>query len=788
MPRKYPPHRSPPTAGGHAPHAPALPLVPGPLPEESAITGQVLRVVYANPENGYSVVLVRRADGGGEAILAGALAGALPGGDLKAEGTWKTHPRHGRQFVVSSVQFILPTSTLGIQRYLASGCLPGVNEATAKKIVDHFGEKTLEVLDHAPRRLLEVPGIGVKKLEGIREGWENISANRAEEIFLMGHGISPALAQRIISQYDPKKNPRARGSASQIVRQDPYRLARDVEGIGFLTCDRIAASMGITPDSPKRVAAGLDYALRQSTLSGHVFLPMGRLFREAGKLLEVPPEALGQGMEHALSLNLFQALQFPGEEELLCYPAGLAGMEENLARRIHCHLRQTFPPLSRLALPPPPPGGLTLNPQQNQAVKTALVSPLSIITGGPGVGKTTVVRRIVQIAQENHWKICLAAPTGRAAKRLAEATGMKDAATIHRLLKFDPQSRQFTLDEDTPLECDLLVVDEVSMLDLPLANSLLAAVPPQTRLVLVGDRDQLPSVGPGAVLHDLLECGLIPTVALTQIYRQSEGSRIVTSAHEINRGHLPDLTNPPRGVAGEFYFYDFSQPEECQRFVARLCSQSIPGFFGWNPMEDIQVLTPMRKGECGTVTLNRVLQEHLNPPSPEKPELTLAGEDPPRIFRLGDKVMQTKNNYDKQVFNGDMGRIVSLDRKQRTFQVAFDRETVEYTAADCTQLLHAYAVTIHKSQGCEFPAVVVPLLGQHRIMLQRNLLYTAVTRAKRLFILAGDPHAVQQAVANATPMSRNTRLAWRLLHPQERPLLRQALSAPQNPLLPYSLP
>ncbi|MGN0867503.1 MAG: ATP-dependent RecD-like DNA helicase, partial [Oligosphaeraceae bacterium] len=458
--------------------------------------------------------------------------------------------------------------------------------------------------------------------------------------------------------------------------------------------------------------------------------------------------------------------------------------EQNLALMLLHHLQQRFPAWEQLATPPPPPGGLALNQLQNQAVKTALVSPVSLITGGPGVGKTTVVRRLVQLAQENHWQVKLAAPTGRAAKRLAEATGMADAATIHRLLKFDPQTRKFSVNRDTPLECDLLVVDEVSMLDLPLATALLAAVPDRARLVLVGDKDQLPSVGPGAVLHDLLESQCIPVVALTQIYRQAEGSRIVANAHAINRGVLPDLDNPPRGTAGEFYFYPREQPEECQRFLVELCAKSIPEFFGWNPMEDIQVLTPMRKGECGTIVLNRVLQEKLNPPSPEKPELTLAGEEPQRIFRLGDRVMQTKNNYDKQVFNGDLGRIVSLNRQQRTFRVAFDRETVEYNATDCSQLLHAYAITIHKAQGCEFPAVVVPLLRQHSIMLQRNLLYTAVTRARKLFILAGDRQAIHWAVGNDKPVNRNTRLAWRLQNPKASPLEH----SPLTPQLPWSTP
>ncbi len=775
------PRESSPFPSGHAPRPPAA-RSGGPLPEETCLIGQVLRVVFANPENGYGVVVLQRADGRGEATVAGSLSGAMPGVELRAEGSWQDHPRFGRQFQATATQFLLPATALGIQRYLASGCLPGVNEVTAKAIVKCFGEESLEILDHSPRRLLEVPGIGKKKLAAIQKAWKEISASRSEEVFLLGHGISPALAQRIIQHYDPV-------SASQIVRQNPYRLAQDVEGIGFQTCDRIAQSLGVTPESATRVSSGLAYTLRQSTLFGHVFLPKTRLLKDAQEHLgALSPEAMEAGFEEALARALFLALQFPGEEELLCYPRDLEGQERNLAQMLHHHLQQRFPEWEQLATPPPPPGGIILNEGQNQAVKTALVSPVSVITGGPGVGKTTVVRRIVQLAQENHWQVKLAAPTGRASKRLAEATGVSDAATIHRLLRFDPKTRKFSMNRDTPLECDLIVVDEVSMLDLPLATALLAAVPDRARLVLVGDKDQLPSVGPGAVLHNLLESGRIPVVALTQIYRQAEGSRIVTNAHAINRGVLPDLTNPPRGTTGEFYFYPQEVPEACQHFVTQLCSQSIPSFFGWNPMEDIQVLTPMRKGECGTIVLNRVLQEKLNPPSPEKPELTLSGEESPRIFRLGDRVMQTKNNYDKQVFNGDMGRIVSLDRQKRTFRVAFDRETVEYTAADCLQLLHAYAITIHKAQGCEFPAVVVPLLRQHSIMLQRNLLYTAVTRAKKLFVLSGDLHAVRRAVDNDKPVNRNTRLTWRLQNPQALPLRRSPLQTTQSPQLPWTLP
>ncbi len=741
------------------PNVPSLPSLPH--PETETVVGQVSRVVFSG-ESGYGVVIVKRSDNDEEACLVGNLSGVMEGVEIEAEGGWTEHPRFGRQFKVTSAHFLLPKSRKGIQKYLASGVLPGIHEVTAQAIVKCFGDKTLEILDKAPGRLIEVPGIGKKRLKSILESWQKVVDERDQQIFFLEHGISSAMAQKIIQKYAPR-------NAAQLVQNNPFRLERDMEGIGFLTCDRVASSLGFTPDSTKRLSSGITYTLRQASLSGHVCLPLSQLLQQSEKLLQVPRETLlKNGYGAALQNGQLLSLQFPGEAEPLCYIPDMELQERQLARLINTHLLQKFPPLERLMLPPSPPDGLVLNPEQEEAVKVALVSPISIVTGGPGVGKTTVLRRLVDLAHENFWKVQLAAPTGRAAKRLAESTGDKSASTLHRLLKYDPKCGQFTVNEDNPLECDLLVVDEVSMLDLALAHALFQAIPDKTRVVLVGDKDQLPSVSPGAVLHDLLECHKIPVVALTRIYRQAEGSRIIDNAHAINQGQIPDLTNPAKGSVGEFYFYPCEAPQKCQEFLTRLCAKDIPNFFGYNAMEDIQVLTPMRKGECGTIALNQALQAQLNPPSPEKPEFTLAGEQN-RIFRLGDRVMQTKNNYENQVFNGDMGRIVSLDQKNRTFEVAFDKHTVEYKAQDCTQLLHAYAVTIHKSQGSEFPAVVTPLLTQHYVMLQRNLLYTAVTRAKNLFILLGTPSAVKRAVENDTPLARFTRLTWRILNPAVYP-------------------
>ncbi|MCQ2396606.1 MAG: ATP-dependent RecD-like DNA helicase [Lentisphaeria bacterium] len=744
----------------------------GPLPEETELTGQVLRTIFQNTVNGYGVLVLKRADGKKEACLAGNLAGATPGVELHVQGHWTDNPKFGRQFLVENSKVLLPKSKSGIERYLASGILPGINESMASIIVARFGENTLDVLDHAPERLREVPGIGEKRFQSILEAWAKASVNRAEFIFLEGLGLSPAMSQKIISYYEPQ-------SASQIVKGNPYRLTRDIEGIGFLSADKIANSLGIAQDANVRIASGLAYTLDQASLLGHVYLPKSRLMDDAAKLLMLPHENIEKGFDEAIACGIIIALQFPDSQEPLCYLPIMAADEKKLARFIHAHLFNKFPPFSMLAKLPQRPGDIVLNDEQREAVRTALESPISIITGGPGVGKTTVIRRVVDIATANKWRIKLAAPTGRAAKRLSESAKTVPASTIHRLLQYNPQNNRFVFDQDTPLECDLLVVDEVSMLELSLAKNLMAAISPETRLVLVGDKDQLPSVGPGAVLHDLLECGRIPVVSLNQIYRQKEGSRIITSAHDVNVGRIPNLENPPKGTVGEFYFYDKSVPTECQDFIAALCAKSIPQFFGLDPLEDIQVLTPMRKGECGTIALNKRLQEILNPPSPEKPELTLNGTEFQRIFRLGDRVMQTKNNYDKQVFNGDLGRIIAVNLENKSFRVAFDQLSADYNANECSQLLHAYAITIHKSQGCEFPAVVTPLLGQHYVMLQRNLLYTAITRAKKLFVLTGTLPAVRHAVENDTPMTRLTRLTWRLQNPAIQP----TVLAPHTPEL-----
>ena len=729
------------------------PQASGPLPTETSVSGEVQRIVFANPDNGYVVLKLKRDGGKGEAVLAGSLSGVQPGVCIEVTGHWTDHPQFGRQFQVEQCHLQLPTTTSGIAKFLASS-VPGISTKLANDIVKHFGDQTLEILEKESWRLREVHGIGSGKLKQLVEAWQKSADTREAQIFLQGIGLTPNLAEKVIQKFGAR-------SAPEIVRKNPYRLATEIEGVGFLTADRFALSQNIAPDSPFRCGAALVYALDQAQQDGQVCLPQSRLFLEAENLVAQPVEALQNGYDEALRNGLLREEKAHPEiaDDPLCYLPQLYYAEIQLSEILNILLKAPKTPSPPQSLPGFS-GNLRLNAEQLQAVQCALSAPVSILTGGPGVGKTTTVAAMVKAALLRGWTVKLAAPTGRAARRLSEATG-QSATTIHRLLQYNPKLKGFSFNPESPLPCKFLILDEVSMLDVPLARSLFRAVRPGTHVVLVGDKDQLPSVGPGAVLHDLISCGRIPVTELKQIYRQSAGSRIITSAHEVNRGIVPQLVNPPKGTRGDFYFYSCDDPQRTSEFIASLVSRSIPQFFGFNSLEDIQVLTPMRKGECGTTALNQALQEALNPPSPDKPELTL-NSDPPRIFRLGDRVMQTKNNYEKQVFNGEMGRIIEVNPSTKSFQVLFDQAKVDYQSGDCGQLLHAYAITIHKSQGSEFPCVVMPLLPQHYMMLQRNLLYTGMTRAKKLFILLGNEYSVKTAVRNDTPMQRYSLLGWRL--------------------------
>jgi exodeoxyribonuclease V alpha subunit len=720
---------------------------------EVRMRGEVLRIVYQNEDNGYTVLRLLD-DKQQEQTLVGAMSGVLEGQDIEVTGRWETHKDHGRQLRVTNFHSLLPTSEKGIERYLASGLIPGIGPELARRIVARFGRQALDVLDKYSSRLAEVPGLGRKRIAQIRKSWQEHAAQRDTYIFLQGLGLSPGACARLFSRYG--------AGAGEVVRRNPYQLAGDIHGIGFITADRIAHELGIAADHPLRLAAGAVYAMTKLADDGHTCYPRAQLLQYAAQLLEVDVPAAESGLQRALQEGTLVADRAGADStDDFIYPFPLYAAEcelaESLSHLLNCHVIRQYNDIrfqgARWEM---------LNERQQEAVAAAFRSHISIITGGPGVGKTTVVGEIVATARRLGTRIYLAAPTGRAAKRLSESCN-REARTVHRLLKWDPLDRSFVFNRDRPLKCDFLIVDEFSMMDVDLTRHLFAAVQPETHVVLVGDRDQLPSVGPGAVLHDLIACRRIPCTHLTEIYRQEEGSRIVTNAHAVNRGEIPDLRQPPRDAKGDFYWIDQQEPERVAELIARMVAERIPHSFGFNPMSDVQVLSPMNRGQCGAIALNTLLQETLNPGP--KPQFTI-GE---RIYRLHDRVMQTVNNYDKGVFNGELGQVVAIDKNVKKLKIMFDLGVVEYDWNEADQVKLAYAVTVHKSQGSEFPVVVMPLLTQHYVMLQRNLAYTGMTRARRLLVMIGSRKALAIAVRNDRPLMRYTRLADRLASAPRQP-------------------
>ncbi len=712
-------------------------------PATEKISGEVLRVLFANADNGYQVVRILTPERR-EETLCGTLFNVDAGQYVEAFGSWIEHPEYGRQFRAESAHPVLPESALGLKRFLASGIIPGIGRKTAEAIVDYFGESTADVLSNHSNRLREIPKLGMKKIAVIREAWKQYAERRNSAVFLQGLGVSPAYCARLFKRYGD--------NAAQLVKQNPYRLAQEVEGIGFLKADQIAASLGIGAESPERLGAGAVYALDQQIQRGHCCYPDAELRRELAELLKLSPDLAQRGLETAVEQK---KIILDGEFAYLPY---LLRAECELPRQI-ARLARIGKFAGRVLARVPPKAGLNLSDEQLAAVTAVSATPLSIITGGPGVGKTTVLGEIVRRAGRAGLRLALAAPTGRAAKRLAEATGEK-AKTLHRLLGFDAATNTFQFNQEKPLEIDLILVDEVSMLDLPLALALFRAVRTGASLVLIGDADQLPSVGPGAVLADLLASENYFTVTrLTKIFRQGAESAIIINAHRVNAG-LPPLSEKTGAGAPEqlrdFYWIEQDEPAAVLGMIEKLLKR-IPERFGFDPVEDVQILTPMNRGICGTLNFNTELQKLLNPGDKES---VTVGE---RIFKLDDKVMQTANNYDKNVFNGDMGRVRYVNAKERVVAVRFDSERlVKYTGEELAELVHAYAVTVHKSQGCEFQAVIVTMLSQHYMMLERNLLYTAMTRAKKLLILIGGRKPVEMAVANFRRETRYTRLRERL--------------------------
>jgi exodeoxyribonuclease V alpha subunit len=735
------------------------------------LEGTVERIVFAGGDGDFTVARLKPSAGGEVVTIVGSLPGVPVGASLRVVGRFENTVRFGAQLRVSSYTEVAPATLDGIRRYLGSGLIKGIGPEFAGRIVERFGIATLEVLDRDPGRISEVAGIGPARARSIREAWAGQREVRKVMVFLQGYGVSPAFAARIYRRYGV--------AAIARVRENPYRLAFDVWGIGFLSADKLAAALGIEKESDVRIAAGVRHVLEESAGKGDVFVPRERLAREAAGLLGVTETMADGGIDQlarAGEAAIDARIAGPGlDGGAAVYETGLYRAEVAAA----AGLRQL------LASPPPPvridvdralawyenEAGIALAAQQAEAVRRAIGGKVVVITGGPGVGKTTIIRGVVSILTRKGLRVALAAPTGRAAKRLSEATGAP-ASTLHRLLEWRPAEGRFGRNPDRPLEIDLLVVDEASMLDVRLAADLVAALPASARLCLVGDVDQLPSVGPGTVLRDVIASGVVPVVRLTEIFRQAAQSLIVLNAHRIHEGEMPELgAAPPAAAAGagagagstasgpiadnrDFFFIEEDDPARAALVIRDLVSVRLPRRYGFDPLE-IQVLSPMHRGDLGAGNINLLLQEALSAGA-----ASLARGA--RTFRTGDKVMQIRNDYDKEVWNGDIGRVVEADGASQTLMVRFDDRDIEYGLDEIDQLTLAYAATVHKSQGSEYAAVVIPVHTQHYMMLQRNLLYTAVTRGKRLVVLVGSRKALGMAVRNAEIALRCSGLAERL--------------------------
>ncbi len=719
--------------------------------EIETVDGTVKSVVFRNDETGFTILHVTPVNDGGfrlaerEITVLGTCAAAWEGEDLHATGEWVNDPVRGRQFKAKTVECIPPKSAEGIRRYLASGLIHGIGPVLANRIVDKFGADTIDVLDHHSGRLREIPKVGPKKIESIVKGWREGKGTREVMIFTQTYGISASKASKIYRKYGP--------DSVAIIKRDPYRLCRDIWGIGFLTADRIALAVGLPKDSPLRARAAIVHTLRtEADESGHCWTSEPDLLLHAQELVGISVEVLAE----ALKAEIDEGRVVKEEDRL--YLRDLWAAERRVAAKLKDML-STSP--SFASIDPDKAiawwekkAGFTLAPAQLRAVRTSISSKVSIVTGGPGVGKTTIIRALVEIfaARTGAHKINvqLGAPTGRAAKRMTESTGAP-AQTLHRLLKYNPQTNEFTFNEEKPLPGDVFIFDETSMVDIRLMADLVAALPRRATLILVGDTDQLPSVGPGNVLHDLIRSGAIPTSQLTEIFRQDNSGLIVRNAHHVNAGE-PFET---RSGASDFYFIPQDDPAKALDYALDFMVTRIPRHFHMEPLQDVQVLTPMRRNLLGSENLNAAIQQRLNGTGPS---IQRGG----MCFRVGDRVMQLRNNYDKDVFNGDVGFVQEVQTADRSLVVLFDGKPVEYRAGDLDELTLAYATTIHKSQGSEYPAVIVLLHRQHFMMLQRNLLYTAITRGRKLVLVIGAAWAVKQAIETNTVRERRTTLAERV--------------------------
>jgi exodeoxyribonuclease V alpha subunit len=769
------------------------------------VTGVLERITFHDPENGYTVGRLKSDDSLAEITVVGTFSAPVVGQYLRCEGVWINHPQWGRQLQVRTYETIVPATAAAIEKYLGSGMVKGIGPVTAQRIVAKYGDESLDVIENSPDKLLAVKGIGAKLLERIVGAWTEQREVRNIMIFLQSHGVTPVFAAKIYKAY--------KGKSIEVVERNPYQLATDIRGVGFRSADRIAQNLGFALDDPRRLIAGVVYALNAAVeTGGNVFLTREELCDAAEQMLGT--REIGDALDALVSEDkLIREFHSPakagapgavGRRDAVCRPAagpdeldydsgdippdpfeldmasarqgkpGATGSVEeayyipslyfaevgvaaSIRRRCAAGLSGADGVrdisgdwvarcMSR--------HGLSLSAEQQSAVELAIRSPFMVLTGGPGTGKTTTTRAIVHAFTDLHRRVLLASPTGRAAKRLTEVTGF-EASTIHRMLAYDPGAGGFRFGPESPLDCDVLIVDEASMLDIVLANSLLRATRPETRVILIGDVDQLPSVGPGNVLRDLIASGIVPVAWLTQVFRQAAASRIVTNAHRVNRGQMPELP-PPKDETSDFVFVRADEAQEVADKVVAIVVRSLPRR-GHN-VADIQVLVPMQKGAAGAIALNARLQEALNPPVPDKPQLEQAG----KIFRVGDRVIQLRNNYDRGTFNGDIGTISAVSHSDNTLTVRMSDIDMTYDFTECDELAHAYALTIHKSQGSEFPVAVIAVHTQHYILLQRNLLYTAITRARRYAVVVGNTRALGICVKNDKHAERHTRLKPRL--------------------------
>lgn len=704
---------------------------------EIEMEGLVTKIVYENTENGFFVGRLRTEEQAPPVTFIGNLMAVSPGETVRLRGHWEENSRYGRQFRTTFMEVILPASAQGIEKYLGSGLIPGIGPVYAKRLVEVFGVETLKVISDQPERLRQVPGIGKKRAEQIQTAWNKQRAVQSIMIFLQGHGITAGQAVRIYKQYGD--------AAAATLRSNPYRLARDITGIGFLTADRIARQMGTEVDAPARIKAGVLHALGEASDAGHIFYRGAELRTAATELLKVSEDAVVP-----ILAEMLQGRELIQEGDAWYLPAmhvAETGCSEKLKRLLRAPLEHVPIQVDNALKWVEKRVGITLSEEQREAIRVGVQAKVMVITGGPGTGKTTVIKSLLAIMEAKSIAYVLAAPTGRASKRMEAATG-KDASTIHRLLEFSPVSGAFQKDEQNPILTDMVVVDESSMLDIHLAHALFRALRPGTRLILVGDVDQLPSVGPGNVLLDIIASGVVPIVRLKTVFRQAAQSGIIANAHRINRGEMPVFNED------DFFLISRTDPQAALETIVEVVSKRLRARFGLSPLRDIQILAPMRRGTAGVENINAALKQAINPNGQPVPR---------RNFGVGDKVMQTRNNYELDVFNGDVGVVTLLDTEAGELEVLFeDDRRVLYPLDAIDDLVTAYCTTVHKAQGSEYTAVVLAFLPQHYMMLQRNVLYTAITRGKKLVVIVGSGKAVAMAVHNSNILQRNTNLADRL--------------------------